>query len=340
MFQPQRVIFENGAREIALGKELYERFIKDSNVEVYEANTNRVSSHIPGAALHEKYQSGKKTLVVGIKKSLKFQSCKPSAHYQLPIVSGCMGQCEYCYLNTQLGDKPYVRVHVNLEEILEKAKEYINERLPEITIFEGAATSDPLPVEPYTHALATCITYFGREEQGRFRFVSKYTDVDTLLSLPHNGHTEIRFSLNTDTVIKNYEHHTPAAKHRIKAASKVANAGYPLGFIIAPVFLYPNWREEYSLLLGDLREELSDEVRKKISFEVISHRYTLRAKGRINEIFPENQLPMNEDERQFKYGQFGYGKYVYKKEDLEEMKEFFIKKIGELFPESEIKYVI
>lgn len=26
---------------------------------------------------------------------------------------------------------------------------------------------------------------------------------------------------------------------------KVAEAGYPTGFLIAPVFIYPNWKEEY-----------------------------------------------------------------------------------------------
>lgn len=340
MFNPQRVIFEQGSLEYPLGKELYERFLKEKNIEVYEASTNRVSSHIPGKELHDKYQSGKQTLVVGIKKSLKFQSCKPSAHYQLPIVSGCMGQCEYCYLNTQLGDKPYVRVHVNLEEILEKAAEYTKERIPDITIFEGAATSDPLPVELYTHALESCIRYFGKEEHARFRFVSKFTDVESLLTLPHNGHTEIRFSLNTDTIIHKYEHHTPRIKHRIQAATAVANAGYPLGFIIAPVFLYDGWKEEYQNLLRELHDELPNSVLKSISFEVISHRYTLRAKGRIGEIFPENQLPMKEEERQFKYGQFGYGKYLYPKEDLEEMKIFFTTELNRFFSESEIKYII
>ena len=91
-------------------------------------------------------------MVVSTKKSLKFQTCKPSANYQLPLVSGCMGRCEYCYLNTQLGDKPFVRVFVNTDEILGQAKKYMEERLPKITIFEGAATSDPIPLEPYTHS--------------------------------------------------------------------------------------------------------------------------------------------------------------------------------------------
>ncbi|KJS15768.1 MAG: hypothetical protein VR69_11990 [Peptococcaceae bacterium BRH_c4b] len=56
-------------------------------------------------------------------------------------------------MNTTLGNKPYVRVYVNIDEILSAAGKYILERAPEITVFEGAATSDPLPVERYTGSL-------------------------------------------------------------------------------------------------------------------------------------------------------------------------------------------
>ena len=57
-------------------------------------------------------------------------------------------------------------------------------------------------------------------------------------------------------------------------------------------------------------------------------------------IFPETTLPMNDEERKFKYGQFGYGKYIYTKEQLEDMKVFFKENIKEVFPKSVIKYVI
>ncbi len=340
MFIPQRVLFEKGALDYPLGQTLYNHFKQESKVDLLEVATNQVKKHIPGEGLHEQYGHGKQTLVVGIKKSLKFQSCKPSAHYQLPLVSGCMGQCEYCYLNTQLGDKPFIRVHVNIDEILNQAQNYMEERLPKITLFEGSATSDPLPVEPYTHSLAKCITYFGQEEHARFRFVSKYNDIDGLLDLPHNGHTEIRFSLNTPTVINAYEHRTASAKLRIKACSSLAAKGYPVGFIIAPVFIYPNWKEEYHQLLLDIKEAFPVKPLYPIIFEVISHRYTLRAKTRINEIFPNNSLPMTEEERQFKYGQFGYGKYVYRKETLAEMKTFFTQELDALFPYKDLKYII
>ena len=340
MFIPKRVIFEKDSLETEVGKNIYNKIKNNPNIEIINASSNKIKSHIPGDNLFEQYKSGKQTLVVGKRKSLKFQTCKPSANYQLPLVSGCMGRCEYCYLNTQLGDKPFVRVFTNIDDVLNRAKEYINERLPEVTIFEGAATSDPIPLEPYTNALKKTIEFMGKEEKARFRFVTKYNDVDTLLDAKHNNHTEIRFSINTPTVINTYEHHTASIDKRIEAAVKVANAGYKIGFIIAPIFIYDNWQKEYKDLIESIKSKLPSEFNEEIIFEVISHRYTTKAKNRILEIFPETTLPMNDKDRKFKYGQFGYGKYIYSKDQLAEIKEFFIFNIKEIFPNSIIKYVI
>ncbi len=340
MFKPSRVIFEKESLDYPLGQGLYERFSHEKDLEVILTSTNRVKANIPGDSLHDQYREGKKTLVVGVKKSLTFQSCKPSAHFQLPLVSGCIGQCEYCYLNTQLGDKPFVRVHVNVDEILERAKKYVRERLPEETVFEGAATSDPIPVEPYTGALKKAVEFFGEQDNARYRFVTKYSDVNSLLGIDHKGHTEVRFSLNTDHIITRYEHRTASVHQRIEAGAKLAQAGYRLGFLIAPVMLYENWQEEYRTLLRDLRKELPKGLAYPVTFEVISHRYTSRAKNRIREIFPDTTLEMEDEKRTFKYGQFGYGKFVYPKESLEAIKTFFIQEITSLFDDSEVKYVI
>lgn len=340
MFIPKRVIFEKDALEYEMAKEILAKFKDNTKVEIISLTSNRLKQHIPGDDLFAQYREGKKTLVVGTKKSLKFQSCKPSAHYQLPLVSGCMGQCEYCYLNTMLGDKPFVKVHVNIDDILKQADKYIDERLPDITIFEGAATSDPIPVEPYTHSLQKAIEFFGSRENARFRFVTKYNDIDSLLNLAHHGHTEIRFSINTSSVIDQYEHFTASRDKRIEASIKVAEAGYPTGFLVAPVFIYPNWKEEYHDLLLELRSKLPNDLKFPITFEVISHRYTTIAKNRILNIFPQTELPMNDEDRKFKYGQFGYGKYVYPKESIDNIKQFFIKEIEELFSNKEVKYII
>lgn len=340
MFIPQRIIFEKGALNYTIGKEVYDYFKDNKNIQFINMTNNKIRSHIPGDNIYDFYREGKNTLVVGLKKGKKFQSCKPSAHYQLPLLSGCVGNCQYCYLNTNLGEKPYIKIHVNLDDIYEQAQDYMNDRAPEITIFEGSATSDPIPVEPYTHLLRRTIEFFANNPLGRFRFVSKFNDVDSLLDVDHKGKTEARFTINTQKVIDDYEKRTASRNKRIEASIKMMEAGYPVGYIIAPVFMYEGWEEDYRDLLLQLESSLPKNISHPITFEVISHRYTTRAKNIINEVFPDNTLPMSEEDRTYKYGQFGYGKYVYPKEELAYMKEFFKKNLEEIFPDAEIKYII
>ncbi|MEW9094382.1 MAG: spore photoproduct lyase [Clostridiaceae bacterium] len=335
MFKPKRIIFEEKALDYKMGEDLLYKF-KGEDVEILYSKSGRITG-IPGKDTSQMYGEGKSTLVVGIRKSLKFESCKPSAHYQLPIVSGCTGMCEYCYLNTQMGKKPYIKIHVNIEDILNRAEEYIEGRKPEVTIFEGSATSDPIPVEKYSGALKKSIEFFGKNDYALFRFVTKYTDVDDLLNLKHNGKTIIRFSLNSETVINRYEHRTPSLEERLIAARKIGESGYPLGFIIAPVFLYEDWKRDYLELINKIYYNFRD---LELKFEVISHRFTKRAKENILTIYPNTALPMEEDLRKFKFGQFGYGKYIYKDEDLRDMKEFFKNNITDLFGEHSINYII
>ncbi len=340
MFLPERIIFEKGTRDYEIGARIYDTFKDNAKVQIMECATNKIKATIEGETVQETYQNGKRTLVVSKKKVGAFQTCKPSADYMLPLVSGCMGQCEYCYLHKQLGDKPFVRVFVNLDDIYKKAKSYMENSEQEITVFEGSATSDPLCIESYAEVLKKTILFFATEPRGRFRFVTKYSDVDGLLSLPHNGKTEIRFSINTEYVRSSYEHYTAVINARILAASKVMKAGYPVGFLIAPVFLYENWKSEYKDVILKLRDTLPEQYAYPLTFEVITHRYTPKAKELIQDIFPDSTLPMNEEERVYKYGKFGYGKYTYKKEDMHDVKAFFQTELKDAFPNCDIKYII
>ena len=343
-FIPTQVFYEPGAIDYPLGKSLVERFQQVGMSVSPTTSHNRITG-IPGDTIAAAYREAKRTLVIGVRRSKTFQSCKPSAHYQLPLVTSCPGMCEYCYLATTLGKKPYVRVYVNLEEILGIASNLIQERLPEITQFEGAATSDPIPVECYTGALKQAIEFFGREPNGLFRFVTKYSDVDSLLNAQHEGHTRFRFSLNCTEVVRKYEHGTPFPEERIIAAGKVLKAEYPLGFIIAPIFRFDGWQEAYRRLMEQTAEELAKRApfgwsSEHLTLEFITHRFTSKAKTNILGFFPNSTLPMEEDVRKFKYGQFGYGKYVYQPEEIKEMKAFFQEQTKGYFPLAQVEYFI
>ena len=337
VFEPKRVLFEERALDYPLGKELWERFHGENKEIRMIGSHNRVTG-LPGKTPTQKFREAKQTLVVGVRRTLDFASCRPSADFQLALSTSCPGMCEYCYLHTTLGRQPVVRIYVNTDEVLAKAGEVIEERKPAVTVFEGAATSDPLPLEPYSGALAKTIVFFAGQEYGRFRFVTKFTGVEPLLALDHRNKTEFRFSLNTPEIIDRFEHGTPRLFERMAAAAKVHQAGYPLGFLIAPVFLTGDWQNAYQHVLVSLRDTLPQGASP--TFEVITHRFTARGKTNINAIFPASRLPLTEEERRFKYGQFGYGKYLYQKEEMQKAEDFFREEIHRHFPKGKMLYFV
>ncbi|RUT36192.1 spore photoproduct lyase [Paenibacillus zeisoli] len=336
-FVPDFVYFEPGALEYPKGIQIMD-WVKSQNIPFKMTTSHNRITGLPGDTELQQYKNAKRTLVVGVRKTLTFDQSKPSAEYAIPISTGCMGHCHYCYLQTTLGAKPYIRVYVNTGDIISAAKKYIDERIPEITRFEAACTSDPVGLEHITGSLTELINFMAGEEYGRLRFVTKFHHVDPLLDLKHGGHTRIRFSINSDYVIRQFEPATSSFEERIEAAGKIAKAGYPLGFIIAPIIWYDGWEQGYADLLQRLAQAMPDEPVKDLTFEMIQHRFTKTAKATIEKRYPKTKLEMDMEKRKKKWGRYGQYKYVYPDEQQNALREFITERIFEHFPYAKIDY--
>ncbi|WP_407271702.1 spore photoproduct lyase [Radiobacillus sp. PE A8.2] len=336
-FVPQLVYFEPRALEYDLGRKLEKKFL-DQGIEIRHTTSHNQVRDLPGDNDFQKYRNAKSTLVVGLRKTLKFDTSKPSAEYAIPLATGCMGHCHYCYLQTTMGSKPYIRTYVNTDEIFDAAEGYMKERVPEITRFEASCTSDIVGVDHLTHSLKRAIEFFGKSEHGLLRFVTKFAHVDHLLDADHQGRTRFRFSINDNYMIKYFEPGTSRLDERIEAAIKVAEAGYPLGFIIAPIYLHEGWQEGYTEMLDKLEAELPAFAKKDLTFELIQHRFTKPAKRVIQKNYPMSKLELDESKRKYKWGRYGIGKYVYTDNEQEQIKDTIQSKLATLFPEAKVEY--
>jgi len=338
LFMPERVIFDPPSLEYPLGQKIYEYF-KDKPVAIVRTGARTAARSIPGTTPAGMYGHAKKTLLVTVNKLKKLDVCKPSADYQFSLVSNCPAHCEYCYLQTTQGTKPYLKVFVNLEDIFEVITDHIRQNGDKVTTFEAASLGDPLALEHITGSLAKTIEFFADQEHGRLRVVTKFPHVDSLLDLRHNRHTLFRVSINTDYVISAFEHNTASLDERMDAIAKLGRAGYPIGFIVAPIMQHENWKEAYDSLFKKLEERLGPELsRKELTFELIQHRFTAVAKELILQRFPNTMLDMDETKRSLKWGRFGRYKYVYQKEEAAELKEYLTSRILERFPAAKIQY--
>ncbi|TBL79913.1 spore photoproduct lyase [Paenibacillus thalictri] len=337
IFVPELVYFEPQALDYPKGQRIWE-WAKQQGLPVHITPSHNRIMNLPGDSDLEKYKIAKRTLVVGLRKTLTFDQSKPSAEYAIPIATGCMGHCHYCYLQTTLGAKPYIRIYVNMDDILHAAEKYIVERAPEITRFEAACTSDPVGLEHIGGSLKDLIEFMGKQPLGRLRFVTKFHHVEPLLDAKHNKHTRFRFSVNADYVIKNFEPSTSSFAERIEAAGKVARSGYPLGFIIAPIIWHEGWENGYAELLRKLKDAVPEEATSDLTFELIQHRFTKTAKRVIEQRYPKTKLELDETKRKYKWGRWGQGKYVYPDDQADALREFITERIFENFPNATIDY--
>ncbi len=338
LYMPERVFFEPSSLKYPLGRHLFDKF-SNTNVEIRQLPLNSMAKNIPGKTVREKYAQSKKTLAVLVKKITPLDTCKPSADYEFSLASNCPGNCEYCYLQTTQGQSPYLKIFVNLEEIHENILEHIRRSGNKLTVFETASLGDPLSLEHLTGSLAKTVEFFGTLENGRLRTVTKYDNVDSFLRLRHHGHTRFRFSLNARHVIESFEHNTSGFGERLDAAARIAAAGYPTGFILAPLMLYEGWKEQYLELLDGLKSRMPGfKTAEPLTFELIQHRFTPTAKKYILERFPNTGLDLDESQRMLKWGRFGRYKYVYPREKAGEMKEYITGLIMERFPDAIVEY--
>ena len=168
--------------------------------------------------------------------------------------------------------------------------------------------------------------------------MTKYEHVDHLLDAKHNGKTRFRFSVNSRYVIKNFEPGTSSLDAQLEAAKKVANAGYELGFVVAPIYMYEGWEEGYFVLFERLCKQLKGIDLSNLTFELIQHRFTTPAKKVIQKRYPKTKLDLDENKRKYKWGRYGIGKYVYLDDDAKRLEMTMRRYIAEFFPEAEVKY--
>ena len=334
-WKPQHIYFTAAAWAEPHGRRIAERL--DALGLTYERLKANRLPRLSAGNTRQTYKKAKNTLaIVNTPPSqFKLTPIPPSADWQFHLAKGCPAHCQYCYLAGSLPGAPITRAYANLDAILENNANYI-QPVPQATTFEASCYTDPLGLEHLTGSLSRTIEWFGKQPDAQLRWVSKYDQVEPLLNLPHNGRTRSRISLNADWVTKRLEGGTADLTARIHALKRLAAAGYPVGVVLAPIMPFPGWKEAYGEMLDAVRTAIGPDA--DITFELITHRFTPGSKEVLLDWYPNTQLDLDEEGRRKKYNKFGGHKFVYRKEQLGEIKEWMYRGVGERFGKESILY--
>lgn len=337
---PEQVMFTRAALEEPWGQKIFQR-VQSLNLPVKELPRNRLTG-LRGETERQTYDIAKRTLAVvtAPPSQFKLSPIPPSADWQFHIAEGCPAHCQYCYLAGSLSGPPVIRTYANLPQILANLAAY--EKPEQVTTYEVSCYTDPLGIEHLTGSLAECIRYFGSRDNASLRWVSKFDAVDSLLDLPHNGHTHCRMSVNAAPISGKFEGGTALVTSRLNALRKLAlpkeqgGGGYPIGLVIAPIMPIDDWEKYYSRLFDLISQAIDFPC--DLTFELISHRFTPGSKEVLQTWYPQSKLNMDEDNRRIKRNKFGGIKYVYDTDITNAMKRFFEAEIHNRFSNAQILY--
>ena len=331
MFLPDAIFFEENIKDFELGKFLLDKY-KDIPKIIIENHNNIEELR---KKQNSEFPKMKKNLIIGTRKTHKYVENHKVSDYLVPYTSsGCSAMCLYCYLVCNYNKCSYLRLFVNREQMLEKIIKTANNSEKELT-FEIGSNSDLILENTITNNLNWTIENFKDSKKGKLTFPTKFDMVDSILNLNHKNKIILRMSLNPAELINKIEFGTSRLDKRIEALNKLAEAGYEIGILIAPIILVENWEILYEELFKQMKEKLSKKVKQKAFFELIFMTYSYIHRMINNEAFP-NAIKLYDNEIMTGRGK---GKYTYKKEVRQYSEVKIIELLKKYFPENKILYV-
>ncbi len=333
MFVPTHIYYEPTVEKYTLGQQLLQRY-SALQVPMHEIESHNSIPELQ-ARPNQDFARMKQFLILGVRKTHRYTPNAKTSDFLVPYTSsGCSASCLYCYLVCNYNKCSYLRLFVNREEMLKKLIK-ASHKSPEPLTYEIGSNSDLVLENTITGNLEWTIEAFGREGRGFITLPTKFHMIENLLPLQHNGRTIVRMSVNPPEIIKRIELGTSKLEDRIAAMNTLAQSGYRVGLLLAPVILLENWQQLYSRLLEQLAEELLPVAKQQINVEIILMTYSYVHKMINAEAFPG--LPSLFDPEQMT-GR-GRGKYCYRTEARAEAEAFLRMAMEKYLPECPIAYI-
>ena len=323
------VYYEKDVLDYELGKMLKNKYAALPWVQI--ENHNRIPEMT--AAENRDFPKLKNHLIVGVRKTHQYVENHKVSDWLVPYTSsGCRAMCLYCYLVCSYNKCAYLRLFVNREQMLDRL---LKKAASAPQTFEIGSNSDLLLENTITGNLPYTIERFAREGRGHLTFPTKFDMVEPLLNLDHRGTTIFRMSVNPQEIIRRIELGTSPLSARIRALNDMAQAGYPVGMLIAPVILLPDWKDQYGRLIEQLADELSEKVTRNGFIEIILMTYSFVQNAINTEAFPNALQPFD---RETMTGR-GRGKYCYRNDLRAEAESFLREKLSRQLGTMPILYI-
>jgi spore photoproduct lyase len=255
-FELEAVVIEESCRTSALARRI-ERGVP-SSVPMQYVGDGRSAAR-PSADTSDPFGAGKRRLVVMKRRGPFLMGCPASSsqfaccgYLVLVLASNCPMDCSYCFLQEHLANNPAFQIYANYEDAFGELDRLAHTGSARNFRIGTGELADSLAFDSLTAISRDLIGYFARHPNLMLELKTKTDEIDNLLDIDPRGRTLVSWSLSPIRVFSHSEHRTAPPQSRIKAARRVLDAGYKVGFHLDPIIAYVGAEQEYLDLLDDV----------------------------------------------------------------------------------------
>ena len=204
------------------------------------------------------------------------------------LISNCPLDCSYCFLQDYLANNPTLTVFTNSDDLLgEVAKVVDRQPWRQFRIGTGEL-SDSLALDALLGFSVDLVPFCAARKNVLLELKTKSDCIDNLLTLTSHGRVVVSWTLTPPAIADTEEHGTASFAERLRAARRVQQAGYKVGFHFDPLIEYPRWETDYQQAMAQVFSAIDPRGVAWVSFGSLRITPTLRKAMRHR--FPRTRL--------------------------------------------------
>lgn len=205
--------------------------------------------------------------------------------------TNCPLDCSYCILQAYI-NRPLTTVHANLGAMMAQIERESASQPNRLFRVGTGDLGDALALDPLGGVAHELVPRYAALPNVVLELKTKSDAVDQLVGLEHRGRVVVAWSINTPHIIDTEEHRAASLEHRLEAARKVVDAGYPVAFHFDPMVVHDGWEEAYPETLRQILAAVPAERIAWISMGAL--RFPPAMLKSMQQRFPNSRLPLGE----------------------------------------------
>ncbi|NOG83435.1 MAG: hypothetical protein HND49_06430 [Planctomycetes bacterium] len=197
------------------------------------------------------------------------EGIRGGTEYNIIHGNNCLFDCEYCFLQSYLGNA-VPTVFVNHDEMLREIRDTILSSGRKKSLFHAGELCDALAFDDLTDLSRKLVLLFSEFPQASLELRTKTTNIDNVIDLSARqkageGNVVVSWTFTPQDSIDLYEHKTPSLDERLEAAVKVQKAGFLIGLCFDPIIRCDGWFRKYDAMVTKLFNRLDHTKIKFVS---------------------------------------------------------------------------